>query len=448
VGKRVGRGRLAGLAAFLITSAWFANQNTVVAAREINFPAPITGPIMLASAQSKPVNADLLATYIKDAVNVVGSPRNLSALIVDDVTGEVLYSQHSERAMIPASTMKLVTAIGVLRELGIETRFSTKVVQDGNTLTLVGGGDPTLVSKTPTNWRGKPPGVEQPPSLDQLADLVAQKLVGQTGPFLLNTDSSYFKSEKSAASWPSSFIKEGFVSPITGLTVDFGVDEAGHPYMSPKKFAGEYLAQALTSRGFETSLGEEAVAEKSSLEIGIVESAPVLDIVERMVTTSNNTMAEFLSHQVGKKYGDDSFANSAAIISKNIEEVGLDMSGVELHDGSGLSARNKITSQLLVEILRYAHTTNSTVWPLLSGLPIAGVSGTLEERFASHASGRGYVRAKTGTLSGVVSLAGSVTTESGNVLDFAIMANGVSSTSDTEKVVDSLIKRLSECGCS
>lgn len=424
------------------------NNTSTAATSQSNVPSPVVGPILKASVQSKPVNPEQLAAFISAAISAVGSSENVSALIVDDATGDVLFSQHSDRAMIPASTLKLLTAVGVLNELSLDQRFTTSVVQEGQTLTLVGGGDPTLVSQTPQNWRGKPPGVEQPPSLDQLADLVAAKLVGATQPFVVNVDSSYFSSEVKAESWPASYIGEGYVSPVSGLTVDFGVDDLNRAYKDPALFAGDYLARALTARGIQSFVGAEVKASTTATQVAQVQSATLVDIVERMVTTSNNTMVEFLTHHVGKKNGDDSFAGSAQVITAAITRAGVDTSQMELHDGSGLSGSNKVTAQTIVDAIRIAHTSDAVEWPLISGLPIAGVSGTLEERFAETDSGRGFVRAKTGTLTGVVSLAGTVTTASGNVLDFAIMANGVASTSATEKDVDSLIKRLSECGCS
>lgn len=212
-------------------------------------------------------------------------------------------------------------------------------------------------------------------------------------------------------------------------------------------FAGEYLASALTARGFDASFGKNEPASTGAVEIAQLKSARLVDIVERMVTTSNNTMAEYLSHHAGKKNGDDSFAGSAQVIFQAIAKSGINTTDLEISDGSGLSGSNKVTPHTIVDVIRQAHADKSVTWPLLSGLPIAGVSGTLEERFAATDSGRGFVRAKTGTLSGVVSLAGSLTTASGHVLNFAVMANGVASTNATEKDVDSLIKRLSECGC-
>lgn len=432
----------------LVLILGLANTTSNAATEDSIPPDAVIGPVMMAVTQSTPVNPDLLGAFIADDMAQVGATNQVSALIIDDVNGNVLFSQQADRAMIPASTLKLLTSVGVLQELGLETRFTTRVVQDGQKLTLVGGGDPTLVSATPANWGGKPPGVEQPPSLDQIADLVAAKLAGATGPFVINVDSSLFASAPQEETWPASYVGEGYVAPVTGLTVDFGVDENNQAYKNPALFAGEYLATALTARGLQSSVGVDASASTTATEIASVQSARLVDIVERMVTTSNNTMAEYLSHHLGKKNGDDSFAGSAKVIQQSIIDAGVNATGLELHDASGLSASNKVTAKTIVDVIRYAHQQKSVVWPLLSGLPIAGVSGTLEERFAAADSGRGYVRAKTGTLNGVVSLAGSVTTASGNVLDYAILANGIGSTTDTQKNVDTLIKRLSECGCS
>jgi D-alanyl-D-alanine carboxypeptidase/D-alanyl-D-alanine-endopeptidase (penicillin-binding protein 4) len=85
---------------------------------------------------------------------------------------------------------------------------------------------------------------------------------------------------------------------------------------------------------------------------------------------------------------------------------------------------------------------------MLSGLPVAGGDGTLDDRFTGgeSASGRGFVRAKTGTLTGVSALAGVVTDADGRLLTFALMANGTSP-AESRPQLDSLAAALRECGC-
>ena len=93
-----------------------------------------------------------------------------------------------------------------------------------------------------------------------------------------------------------------------------------------------------------------------------------------------------------------------------------------LHDGSGLSRRNRISPATLVETVRVAASTPRTSG-LLADLPVSGFTGTLVGRFAELESRSGTVRAKTGTLTGVHSLAGYALDADGRPVVFAVMAD-------------------------
>jgi D-alanyl-D-alanine carboxypeptidase/D-alanyl-D-alanine-endopeptidase (penicillin-binding protein 4) len=122
-------------------------------------------------------------------------------------------------------------------------------------------------------------------------------------------------------------------------------------------------------------------------------------------------------------------------------------------DGSGLSTDDQVPARLLGQILAAASGPASEqraarLRPLLSGLPVAGGDGTLDDRFggADSSAGRGYVRAKTGTLTGVSALAGVVTDTDGRLLTFALMASGTSP-AEARPRLDALAAALRECGC-
>jgi D-alanyl-D-alanine carboxypeptidase/D-alanyl-D-alanine-endopeptidase (penicillin-binding protein 4) len=124
------------------------------------------------------------------------------------------------------------------------------------------------------------------------------------------------------------------------------------------------------------------------------------------------------------------------------------MTGTTILDGSGLSRDNRASAQSIVSALSYANSTDGAAWSNLSGLPIAGISGTLVDRYESGEPGRGTVRAKTGTLSKVVALSGTLTDASGDLLIFTFIANDVpSSPKQGAAALDEVVKALAQCGC-
>jgi D-alanyl-D-alanine carboxypeptidase/D-alanyl-D-alanine-endopeptidase (penicillin-binding protein 4) len=153
--------------------------------------------------------------------------------------------------------------------------------------------------------------------------------------------------------------------------------------------------------------------------------------------------------------GEPSFTGAAEQVLSALEQAGLDRSGAEMHDGSGLSTSDEVPARLLGSVLAAAAApahgprTSERLRPLVTGLPVAGGDGTLDDRFgpdATSASGRGVVRAKTGTLTGVSSLAGLVTDVDGRLLIFALMSNGPSP-ADSRPRLDAMAADLSRCGC-
>jgi D-alanyl-D-alanine carboxypeptidase/D-alanyl-D-alanine-endopeptidase (penicillin-binding protein 4) len=126
--------------------------------------------------------------------------------------------------------------------------------------------------------------------------------------------------------------------------------------------------------------------------------------------------------------------------------------GIATVDGSGLSPRNRITPNGLARLLALAASSpgHPELRTVMSGMPIAGFSGTLADRYGSNgtaATGKGVVRAKTGTLNGVNTLAGVVDDADGRLLAFAFMANNVQSPAVALAALDSLAGTLAGCGC-
>lgn len=436
--------------AFSVAFSIFALGNSTTKAETVSVipAAPTSSGISAAASSAGAVDPAIASALVAEKLSDPRIGPNVSAYVIDANTKEVLVDIASDKAMLPASTLKTYTAIAALQALGSQTRFATRVMQEGTTLTLVGGGDPTLVSETPTNWRGKPPGSEQPPSLDQLADKTVAALGTTTEVFTVQFDDSLFVGPTEHDSWPSMYVKTGEVAALQGLSMDFGINDTEAVMKDPAKSAANYFVEALVARGIQATLSDRGVSSPQAIELTRIESATMIDIVERMITTSNNTMAEFLLHHIGGTQGDYSFAGGAKATTELISQTGIDTTSLDIHDGSGLSHSNKTSARSLVSAVSYANSGPNESWAAITGLPIAGISGTLSDRYGEGELGRGTVRAKTGTLTGVVALSGTLVTTDGDVLIFALIANDIpTNVVQGEAVLDGAIKALVQCGC-
>ena len=223
---------------------------------------------------------------------------------------------------------------------------------------------------------------------------------------------------------------------------------------SPALVAGQAFAGLL---GVDPATVVAGTAPPESQELGKVSSAPVNDLVEHLLRTSDNVLAEVFAREVARaRHGEPSFAGGAEDVLSTLAQAGFDRSGARMVDGSGLSTEDQIPARLLGDVVAAAaaapvrgSSEADFLRPIITGLPVAGGDGTLNERFAPNAPsapGRGVVRAKTGTLNGVSSLAGVVTDADGRLLVFALMSNGASPALVRPKL-DAMAAGLSRCGC-
>jgi D-alanyl-D-alanine carboxypeptidase/D-alanyl-D-alanine-endopeptidase (penicillin-binding protein 4) len=145
-----------------------------------------------------------------------------------------------------------------------------------------------------------------------------------------------------------------------------------------------------------------------------------------------------------------SFAGASSAVTSELAALGLPMAGVHIVDGSGISHLNTLTPDLLTALLSYdAQPDHARFHALFSGLPVAGWSGTLQNRYLSTTASpaAGALRAKTGTLDGVSALAGTVIDSSGRVLSFAVMADKIPDGLDAPAAEDAIGAVLYRCGC-
>jgi serine-type D-Ala-D-Ala carboxypeptidase/endopeptidase (penicillin-binding protein 4) len=183
-----------------------------------------------------------------------------------------------------------------------------------------------------------------------------------------------------------------------------------------------------------------------------VGSQPIPRLVEQMLLASDNVLAEALARQVAIAEGQPaSFAGAAAATRTVLARLGLP-AGDRLLDGSGLSAQDRVTPALLAGLLRAAADAGRPrLHALVPGLPVSGYLGTLDERYRTGpaAVAAGQVRAKTGTLDGVSSLAGLVRGKDRRLLVFAVVADRVPAggTLAAEAALDEVAAALTTCGC-
>jgi D-alanyl-D-alanine carboxypeptidase/D-alanyl-D-alanine-endopeptidase (penicillin-binding protein 4) len=409
---------------------------------------------------------------------------SVGAAVVDVSSGRLLYGKEATTGLVPASTTKILTAVAALSTVGPDTRLTTRVVLASPVppppspadpgpgappttpsapaklppadVVLVGGGDPTLTVQ-PRGSRALA-GHPDEARLDVLASRTAAALndLGVSS-VRLRYDDSLFSGPVTADSWRSGYVIGGIVARITALTVD---EARVHPFSAarvrdPSYDAARRFARLLAARGINLTgpvgAGEAPV---DAQQLAAVQSAPMASLVERMLADSDNDLAEALARQVAHASDQPvTFGGAAGAIVAGVGKLGVDVAGVQLYDGSGLSRSNRIPPAAVARTLAVAAAPDRPeLRAAVSGLAVAGFDGTLSERFLRSPAkdAVGLVRAKTGTLSGVHSLAGVVPDSDGHLLAFSFVADRIpgGSAGKARATLDALAAALARCGCS
>lgn len=373
--------------------------------------------------------------------------------VMDATTGRLLYGVGEDIPATPASTIKIATAVAALAVLGTEYRIPTTVTQGSSDdeIVLVGGGDPTL-----TALKGKQ-GPNDPASLPQLARSTARALKDRG---TLEVELAYDTSAYSGPVLHPIGVNDN-IAPVTALMADEGRRDPKSTSHAPRvadpaaaaaaSFAGLLEDEGIEVRGTPARGRADRSAEGRLAE---VRSAPLGELVERALTNSDNDIAEALARQTAMAVGKPaSFDGAAEAVADALKDAGVRLGDASFHDGSGLSGKDALSAGLLARILALAASPDHPeLRPVLSGLPVAGFTGTLKNRYTAPEGGAeddgvhgaaGLVRAKTGTLTGVHTLAGTVVDADGRLLTFAFMTKGATSPS----TLDRLASTLAACGC-
>ncbi|WP_248959732.1 D-alanyl-D-alanine carboxypeptidase/D-alanyl-D-alanine endopeptidase [Sphaerisporangium perillae] len=419
-------------------------------------PAPVAivtaGPVLPPAPDGPLPGKGTLAARLTRALGDSALGGSVGAVVIDVGGRSTLFGSAANTGLTPASTTKIVTAVAALTSLGPDTRVATRVVQEKpGTITLVGGGDPTLAGPK----AARSPGYPRSASLVMLASRTARalKAAGVTS-VSLSYDDSLFSGPRTAPGWKPGYVPEGSVAPVTALTIDEGRQNPGGSarYADPPESATEAFASLLRRYGLK--VGKQVKRDETAStarEIARVESPPVYELVEHMLTQSDNDLAEALAHLVAVKEGrPGTFSGVAQAMQSTLKRLGV-ADGVLVYDGSGLSTRNRITPAALARLIALAASpANPHLHAVISGLPVAGFTGTLGHRYDKRDSkaAAGVVRAKTGTLNGVNTLTGLSRTADGRLVAFAFMADKVTDPDGAVAALDRLAALVSGCGCS
>lgn len=413
-----------------------------------------------------------------------------------------LYSRDAQRYFIPASGVKLLTTAAALHQLGSEYRIRTSVYGRDGVLRVVGRGDPSLTNAqlqdlarqlkqqgirevrqliveegyfqgqelNPTwEWEdvyayyGTPVNSlilnENALLLTLLPQAVGQPLQVKWGDPLAAAQQWQVENESVTAETGSKGSIE--VSGVLGkpvlrirgqLAADSKPQVMAVAIPDPAQHFLQQFRLALTTEGIRVQ--EASVASKVGTgdepELAAVESPPLATLSAQTNQPSNNLYAETLLRSLGVLKNEKS-QNTAAVglevVQATLTELGVDPASYILADGAGLSRHNLVSPEALVQTLRgIAQTPQADTFR--ASLPVAGVSGTLRNRFRETAA-QNIVQAKTGTMSGVVSLSGYLDAPNYEPLVFSIIVNQSDQTATPlRQAVDEmvlLLTRLRRC---
>ncbi|MBW2244377.1 MAG: D-alanyl-D-alanine carboxypeptidase/D-alanyl-D-alanine-endopeptidase [Deltaproteobacteria bacterium] len=406
----------------------------------------------------------------------------LSVLVVDRESGDLLYARHPDRPLVPASNQKLLTAVAALATWGPSHRFETEVLAPGPVkahgelagLYVRGAGDPSMTSEQwwrlaadlralgvvrirgplvlddrafdderwHSSWQPISARAYHAPVGALSANYGAFRVrvapgakVGGPARVTLDPPVPYLKLQSQAQTGPP-----GSQAALTVDRVALGTaeqvrvsgslpyaGEAKDVYRSvahPTRYAAAVLRQQLAANGIVLEgPTRRAPVPRGAEPLLAFEGFALGRIVTLFVKNSNNMIAEALVKLLGRGPAGEpgTWPRGLAAMRSTLASLGIDLDGVRLADGSGLSRDNRVSARVLVDVLRAADRRFEMAPELLAALPIAGRDGTLKKRASTT---RDRLRAKTGLLTGVTALTGIAQTTGGREVVFSILANG------------------------
>ena len=473
-------------------------------------PAQAQQPKVIPPSPSLPaICADRLPTAINEIIDRPELRRYRWGIVVQTLNGtNQLYNRDGDRLFIPASNVKLITTAVALRQLGAATRLRTSVYQlpsTGNTsnLLVVGRGDPSLTitglqsiaqqlqqrgkrqigqinfddgyfrgEQTNSDWEWGDLSTDYAPAINGLMFdsnanplIVSQQQIGMPLKYTWKDPSlNSWQVDNHSLTVPASQTNTVnaiavFGKPLIRLTGKLAQNaspvQLDLPLVNPAESFINAFRQSLNRSGITVATTHlESGQNTANLpEIAAINSPTIGELITETNQRSNNVYAEVLLRSIGRTHpehytsSEDTSNLGIALVKQRLTEMGVDFQSYRLSDGSGLSRHNLVAPTTFTRVLSSIATT-SVGQIYRDSLPIAGVSGSLKNRMKGTLA-QGIVRAKTGSMSGIVSLSGYINPPQYSPLVFSIILNQHDrSTSQMIKVVDEivvLLARLKQC---
>jgi serine-type D-Ala-D-Ala carboxypeptidase/endopeptidase (penicillin-binding protein 4) len=396
---------------------------------------------------------------------------------VENLDGDVIFDWDGDTSRVLASNVKLLTTSCVLMALPSDYRWTTKAVLDGKSLTIVGGGDPSI----------RLLGDEDIPAqfLDSLASALKQKGVSQLDQVVL--DDRFFDRVYRPDLWPKEQWQAAYSAPVGGLMVEGGcvelhgqngqvqvvpsignavqlkrlnvqktstftaswskTDEVlvvrGGPKKlwklrfavgNPVRFFGYWLQDGLRQRGISCNSVEIIKADDPpALGETIWQHQSAWTLQDAVIVAnkqSDNFVSECLLKTLGaEKYGQGSVESGAKAVREILKDLDVDVDGLRQTDGSGFArakdnSANKASPALVCALLRQM-AQQSQGRQLFDSLPIAELDRRLKKFFGADVFKPQRVHAKTGWITGASSLSGYLQTPNEQTMVFSIVVNYV-----------------------
>jgi D-alanyl-D-alanine carboxypeptidase/D-alanyl-D-alanine-endopeptidase (penicillin-binding protein 4) len=445
-----------------------------------------------------PVLQASLAGRINSVVNSSSQKKvEFGIKVLDPTTGKTLYARNSQTPMIPASNMKIVASAAALERLGPDYKFTTRVGMLGNTLVVIGGGDPLFGDESTDARNDRKPGWV-------FGDIIAGiKALGITELDGIIIDSTFFDDNRVPETWPRDQLNRYYACETSGLnyngnciklnvkrsgsSVKVSLDPATHyvkivnqiktssrtnavgayrtttpnelivkGYCSsqagfdvaierPASFFGFVLAEKLNAAGIEIrgDLTEQYIKNQPGINIFRTYTTPIADVLTRCNQDSFGLAAESLiktisaENTAGRINGE--WPHGLHQAQRFLNRAGIKDAEFTLADGSGLSRKDRLSANALATVLANIYKSND--WPLYkSTLAVGGMVGSSPVRkYFTEKQYKGKVFAKSGTLDGVKALSGLCQTENGDII-FSIITNKADG--NTRKAINDIVKAI------
>ncbi len=452
---------------------------------------------ILATILTNFANADLVERINRVISQSLREGVILSIHIVEADSGSTVYKHNAEKPMIPASNMKIITTAAALKYLGPDYYYTTKVGLCGNTLVIIGGGDPLLGDEQTDSKYGREKGW----IFHDITEVLKRNDVNAIENIVVDT--GIFDNQCVHLSWPRAELNKDYACEVSGLNYNLNcikvsaeniggrVNVLIEPKTSfitfinkvkpitsgdnkigtyrnqqpnkltvygeckneigpievaiekPAAFFGYLLFEHLTEAGISTNgqFIEKILDDANNYKTLTEYKTNIKDCLARCHKESLGLVAEALLKTIAAVNNPDgrngSWERGRERISDYLLELGIDEEQFYIDDGSGLSRQNELSANTLTTVLLDIY--NSQNWEMYrDSLAVGGVDGTIAKYFKEEIY-REKILGKTGYISGVKSFSGICTTAGGDYI-FSILANETNG--QTRTVINNIAKAI------